>query len=378
MEWLFWAALLFVAYTYAGYPLAIQWLARWRPAREHPWNPGDDESRWPELTVVIAAHNEQDRVLAKVENLRALDYPAGRKHILFVSDGSTDLTNERLAAQPDVTLVVCPQRRGKPHALNEALQRVQTPVVVFADVRQMIDAQALRHLVRRLMQPGIGAVSGELVHVQPGTRTAANIGLYWRYEKWIRKAEARFASTVGATGALYAMRREHYTPLADDTILDDFEQPMLVARQGLRVVFESNAVMTDELQAEMAGERKRKIRTLTGNFQSFARHPWMFSPVANPLCLQFLSHKVFRLLVPYALALLLVTPLFCEGTFFRLFLAAQLLFYAAAWWGSHSTTARRSRLVAFAGVFVEMNWAAVLAMRTWLAGGVNARWEKTS
>ena len=98
---------------------------------------------------------------------------------------------------------------------------------------------------RRLMQPGIGAVSGELVHVQPGSRTAANIGLYWRYEKWIRKAEARFASTVGATGALYAMRREHYTPLADDTILDDFEQPMLVARQGLRVVFESNAVMTD-------------------------------------------------------------------------------------------------------------------------------------
>jgi cellulose synthase/poly-beta-1,6-N-acetylglucosamine synthase-like glycosyltransferase len=374
MTTLFWIALAFVAYTYAGYPLAVWLLARLRPVHEPTMPPDVD---WPELTVVIAVHNEASRVQAKVDNLRALDYPAGRARFLFVSDGSTDDTVARLRALPDVTLVECPVRGGKPRALNAALLQVRTPLVVFADVRQRIEPGALKHLVRRLLQPGIGAVSGELVHVQPGTETAANIGLYWRYEKWIRKSEAAIASTVGATGALYAMRTEHYTPLADDTILDDFEQPMAVVRRGLRVVFESEARLYDELQTDMGGERKRKVRTLTGNFQSFARHPWLFSPRANPLWIQFLSHKVFRLLVPYALGVLLVAPVFIDGAVYSAFLAAELAFYGAAWLGSRFEGLRRARLVSFAGVFVEMNWAAVQALRAWLAGGVNARWEKT-
>ena len=248
---------------------------------------------------------------------------------------------------------------------------------MFADVRQHIERTAVRRLVTRLMQPGIGAVSGELTHVEPGTQSAASIGLYWRYEKWIRKSESRLASTVGATGALYAMRVADYTPLASDTILDDFEQPMLVARRGKRVVFEPGALIFDELQADMSGERKRKIRTLTGNFQSFARHPWMFVPWQNPLWLQFLSHKVFRLLVPYALMVMLLTSAFLPTPWMALFLPGQLLFYAMAAIGTRVASFKRMRLVSFAGVFVEMNWAAVLALRNWLAGGVNARWEKT-
>ncbi|MEQ1804453.1 MAG: glycosyltransferase family 2 protein [Burkholderiaceae bacterium] len=370
----FWLALLFVIYTYVGYPLVVWGLARARG----PEPPVSDElTEWPALTVVIAVHNEQARVLAKVENLRRANYPADRLQWLFVSDGSTDSTDELLRAIPDVRLIGYPQRQGKPHALNTALREVTTPVVVFADVRQHIEPAALRKLVARLLEPGIGAVSGELVHVRPGTHAAANIGLYWRYEKWIRKSESRLGSTVGATGALYAMRTADYTPLASDTILDDFEQPMLVARSGKRVVFEPGAVILDELQSDMAGERKRKIRTLTGNFQSFSRHPWMFVPWRNPLWLQFISHKVFRLLVPYALLLMLISSVFLPSAWAALFVSAQLLFYTLAALGHRVKKFSRLKLVSFAGVFVEMNWAAVVALRNWLVGGVNARWEKT-
>ena len=374
MQTLFWIALLFVTYTYVGYPLVVWLLAR---ARGPEPSPNETLTDWPAVTVVIAVHNEQARVLTKIANLIDLDYPADRLQWIFVSDGSTDATNDLLREQARGRLIAYPQRQGKPHALNTALREVTTPIVVFADVRQHIERSAVRKLVTRLMQPGIGAVSGELTHVEPGTQSAASIGLYWRYEKWIRKSESRLASTVGATGALYAMRVADYTPLASDTILDDFEQPMLVARRGMRVVFEPGALIFDELQADMSGERKRKIRTLTGNFQSFARHPWMFVPWQNPLWLQFLSHKVFRLLVPYALMVMLLTCAFLPTPWMALFLPGQLLFYAMAAIGTRVASFKRMRLVSFAGVFVEMNWAAVLALRNWLAGGVNARWEKT-
>lgn len=374
MELLFWLAFAFVAYTYAGYPIGIWALSRFR--REEPAEP-DVVGEWPAVTVVIAVHDEAARAKAKVENLRALDYPQDRLRFLFVSDGSTDATESILEREPDVTLVRVPERRGKACALNVAMAHVETPIVVFADVRQQIESQALRHLVARLLQPGVGAVSGELLHLDPTTRAAAHIGLYWRYEKWIRKAESRFASTVGVTGALYAIRREDYTPLEPGTLLDDFEQPMHLARRGRRVVFEPRAMMYDELQEDVAGERKRKIRTLTGNFQSFARHRWLFVPWQNPLWVQFVSHKWFRLLVPYALTVMYVSSMLAPGTFYRAAATLQGAFYMLAFVGAAIPALRRSRLVSFAEVFVELNRASVLALRNYLEGRTDARWEKT-
>lgn len=374
MEALFWVAFGFIAYTYLGYPLGVWTLSRLRA--EHVAASGS-LARWPSATVVVAVHNEQDRVLPKLANLRALDYEPGQLRILFVSDGSTDATNARLGAEAGITLLSYPERRGKPHALNVALERVQTEVVVFTDVRQELEPAAVRNLVARLMEPGVGAVSGELVHRDPVTHAASHIGLYWRYEKWIRRAESRLASTVGVTGALYAIRREDYVPLPADTLLDDFVVPMTIVRRGHRVLFEPRAVIYDDLQADTRGERKRKVRTLTGNFQAFARHPWMFLPWENPVLIQFLSHKVFRLFVPYALVMLLAASLLANGLFYRVMAAAQLAFYLLVAGGLALPRLRANRLVSFALVFVELNWAAVLALRNFLTGGVDSRWEKT-
>ncbi|KPL25757.1 MAG: glycosyl transferase [Acidithiobacillales bacterium SM1_46] len=374
MEALFWAAFGFIVYTYAGYPLGVWMLSRLRP--ETGGNtPGI--RRWPSVTVVVAVHNEQGRVLPKLSNLRALDYELGLLRIMFVSDGSTDATNEHLAMEADVTLLSYPERRGKPHALNIELAQIDSEVVVFTDVRQELEPGAVRCLVARLLEPGIGAVSGELVHRDPVSHTASHIGLYWRYEKWIRKAESRLASTVGVTGALYAIRRRDYVPLPTDTLLDDFVLPMQIVRRGQRVIFEPRAVIYDELQTDTRGERKRKVRTLTGNFQAFVRNSWLFVPGQNPVLVQFLSHKVFRLFVPYAMVALLAASFFASGAVYRVAAAGQVVFYLVVLLGLAAPSFRSNRFVSFALVFVELNWAAVLAMRNFLTGGIDARWEKT-
>jgi cellulose synthase/poly-beta-1,6-N-acetylglucosamine synthase-like glycosyltransferase len=373
-ELVFWLAILFVGYTYAGYPVCIWLMSRGRPSPT-PDRPEIDD--WPAVTVVIAVHNEQSRVAGKIENLRQLDYPQERLRILFVSDGSTDATNEILAKTPGIAWYAYPARRGKAYALNAAIPQVSTDIVVFCDVRQEIEAGAFKHLVGALMQPGVGAVSGELVHRTPRSQVAANIGLYWRYEKWIRKSESRFSSSIGATGALYAIYRKDYVPLADDALLDDFEIPMQIVRRGLRNVLEGRAIFFDETQSDTAGERKRKVRTLTGNYQAFRRNPWLFSPSQNPVFFQFVSHKVFRLVVPYALLLALLASAIAGGMVYSAAALLQTAFYLVALAGSLVAGLRQNKAISFAAVFLELNTAAVVALFKYVSGRVDARWEKT-
>jgi cellulose synthase/poly-beta-1,6-N-acetylglucosamine synthase-like glycosyltransferase len=376
IEITFWVACGFVVYTYVGYPIGIWCISR---LRAEVLTDPSTRVDWPAVTVVIAVHNEQQHIVRKIENLRALDYPKDFLHFVFVSDGSNDATNELITREPDIRLLSYPQRRGKPHALNCALEVVHTPIVVFADVRQHIAASALRYLVARLLHPGTGAVSGELVHREPKSHAAKHIGLYWRYEKWIRKAEGRLASTLGATGALYAMNRADFKPLPPDTLLDDFEIPMRVVRKKQQIAFESRAQIFDELQQDTAGERKRKIRTLTGNFQSCVRNPWLFSP-ANPLLIQFLSHKVFRLLMPYALTVLFLSAAAGAamelGSHYAGAAIAQVIFYLLAIAGMLSRRLSDNRLVSFAMVFVELNWTAVLALKKFATDRADPRWQK--
>lgn len=371
---LFWGAALFIAYTYVGYPVLIGLLARRRPQVSCPLLSDDG---LPRMTVVMAGYNEAARLPGKIANLRALDYPQNKVDILVVSDGSTDATTDVLGNLASVRVLAYPQRQGKAHALNLALAQVQTEFVVFCDVRQDLEAGSVRRLISDFCDPAVGAVSGELVHRPSSTQTGQNIGLYWRYEKSIRKAESRFHSTVGATGALYAIRTRDFAPIAPDTILDDFEIPMRITRMGKRTLMEAQAHVYDVLQAESSAEQKRKIRTLTGNFQTFSRHFWLFSPAQNPVWFQFMSHKVFRLLVPYALVITLVTSAFVPGPFYRLALAAQVAFYLLAAAGHWAPALRRNKFVSFAQVFVDMNAAAMLALLRFAQGRADAKWEKT-
>jgi poly-beta-1,6-N-acetyl-D-glucosamine synthase len=379
MLWLFWLSAGFVAYTYIGYPVIIWLLSRLRAT---PPSSACDlcmlaDHMLPSVSIVMAAFNEAGRVSAKLQNLLAVEYPRSKLEIIVVSDGSTDATERLVRDAGCARLISYPERRGKPHALNLGVAAARAEVIVFTDVRQQLAPQALRHLIATLRSPGVGVASGELVHLPAGSQQAARIGAYWRYEKFIRKAESRWYSTVGTTGALYAIERADYRSLPEDTILDDFEVPMAIVRMGRRAVIEPRALMYDELQVETAGERRRKVRTLTGNYQSFTRNLWLFSPPHNPVWFQFLSHKVFRLLVPYALVAVLLAGWFAGGLYYRIVTMLQLAVYGLTLLAMSFRVLREQRLISVFSVFVELNIAAVVALLSFVAGRTTARWEKT-
>lgn len=328
---IFWSSLLFVAYTYVGYPALLAMLRR-RHGRAVA-----RRDIQPALSLVVAAHNEGAQIEARIRNLLALDYPRRSLQILIALDGCTDQT-ERVArrfAGEGVETVRLPEHRGKAVALNAAVARARGEIVVFADVRQRIEVNALRELVRGFADPTVGVASGELVLTnERGGEATDAVGAYWRYEKKIRAWESGLHSVVGVTGAFYAIRRELIPVLPADTILDDVFIPMHAVLQGARCVFEPSARIFDRTPCCAAVEYRRKVRTLAGNFQLLRLAPVLLHPARNPIWFQFVSHKVARLFVPYALGALLVSNLFLAGPIYGFFLAAQAAFYGLALLGA--------------------------------------------
>ena len=326
---LFWMSLLFVAYAYVGYPVVLYVWSRVRP------RPVSRAPYEPFVTVVVAAHNESRHLQAKIRNIRALDYPRDRLRVIVSLDGCTDASAERVQqeAGPDLELVCLPEQKGKAVALSAAFARATGDVLVMADARQRIDTGALRALLAPMADPEVGVVSGELVLTDGrGRECGEGVGLYWRYEKKVRALEAQVHSVIGATGALYAVRRELVEPLPEGTLLDDVLVPMRAVLQGRRCVFEPAARVYDRVACCADAEYLRKVRTLAGNFQLLTLEPRLLSPAHNPVWLQLVSHKVARLLVPYALVTLFVSNavLAASSPLYGTALVLQAVFYALA------------------------------------------------
>lgn len=374
MKSAFWISLGFITYVYLLYPIAI-WVASklWPQALRTP--PDSSPAQRLPVSVCIAARNEAARLPRKIDNLRAQLYPQELIEIIIASDGSTDQTLDLLRNDPRVILLDCGPE-GKAAAINSAVAAARGSILVLTDARQQLNAGAITALVERLRDPAIGVASGELVHLEPGSEVEASIGLYWRYEKWIRRAESAYFSTVGATGALYAMHRSDFVPLRSGTLLDDFDQPMGVVRTGKRVVFEDQAKAYDRIETNIANERRRKTRTLAGNWQSLARNPWLLSPWANPLWWQYLSHKVGRLLVPFALLGALVGSCFTAGRAYQAFAVGQGVFWGCAMVGTVWPGMQRVRVIGVASVVLQMNLAAVLGLAYFALGRTGASWNR--
>jgi poly-beta-1,6-N-acetyl-D-glucosamine synthase len=342
---LFWVSVLLVVYVYGGYPLLLAvWSAvAGRPVRRR--TPSTPHS-WPAVSVVIAAHNEAGRLPSRVANLLDQRYP-GPLEIVVVSDGSTDGTREALAPFADRITVIDLPRGGKPTALNAGVARAAGEIVVFADARQTFSPDAIRHLVSNFEDPSVGGASGELIldcEVEPNaadSSIADGVGLYWRYEKWLRRHESRVWSTLGATGAIYALRRELWRPLPADTLLDDVLAPMRVVLAGRRIVFDERAHAFDRVASDGSAESRRKMRTLAGNYQILALEPGLLNPFTNPVWVQYASHKLGRLFVPWALVMVLAASAWLarDHWFYGVALMLQLGFYGLAalggWLESH-------------------------------------------
>ncbi len=366
------ACLLVLVYTYLGYPILIGMCARWFPRRAVI-----DGAFTPTVSVCIAAYNADATLDAKLDSLLAQTYPADRIEVLIYSDGSTDATDEiagRWAARDArFRLIRGGERRGKPTALNRMREVATGEVLVLTDSRQPVAPEAIRALCDQLSDPQVGCVSGNLI-----LEGKAGSGAYWRYENWIRAREAGFRSLVGMTGPLAALRRVDLSPLPEDVILDDVWIPMKVRLRGLRVAFAAGAKAFDRA-FEDEREFRRKVRTLAGNYQIFRLMPALLVPFLNPIWFETFSHKILRLVCPWALLGLAATSAMLvssadtvgirAATAGGVLLGAQLVFYGAALIG-----ARAGRLGGLARTFTVMHIAAVVGLWRFITGGQRITW----
>lgn len=336
MEGVFWTSAFVILYSYLGYPLL---LAAWaRLTGSAPDKARIDVTReWPSISVILAVRNEAARLPARMTNLLQLNYP-GRREIIVVSDGSTDGSVDVLAgfARDEVRVLAVPAG-GKSLALNAGVEAATGDILVFADARQQFCPDALLELVANFADDRVGGATGELMLDCEGRESHEStigdgVGFYWKYEKWLRRKESAVWSTIGATGAIYALRRRLWTPLPADTLLDDVLAPMRAVLAGYRIVVEERARAFDRTSPDAAAESRRKTRTLAGNYQILAQEPRILVPFVNPVWLQYVSHKIGRLLVPWALVGTLVASaaLASSSWFFAAALSAQLGFYSLA------------------------------------------------
>jgi poly-beta-1,6-N-acetyl-D-glucosamine synthase len=374
MKYLFWLAAGLIAYTYLGYAcwLRIRMLWRSRPVQRGSFT--------PLVSIAMVVRNEQQVLETKLKNLMGLDYPADRCQIIVVSDGSTDRTESILrtyGSDSRIHIVLKKLAQGKACGLNDAIGLAQGDIVVFTDARQTIEPQAVRLLAENFADPEVGCASGELMLGDAGQgESSQGLSLYWRIEKQVRKLEAASGSVVGATGALYAVRRELLMRVPTGTILDDVYLPMQVVRQGKRVVLDERARAWDHPNLGTEREFSRKVRTLSGNYQLLQLAPWLWGG-SNPIRFEFVSHKLLRLVVPFALMVLLAASFWLSAPFYRVTLILQLVFYSLSVLALSRLLKGGilARVADSAGTFVLLNGAAVVALANFL-GGRRAAWTR--
>lgn len=366
MTWVFWIAAVLIGYSYLGYPAWLWIRSRWSP---RPVRRSHDE---PTVSAVLVVQNEEAIVARKLENLLALDYPEAKLDVVVVSDGSDDRTPAILgefAAQGRLQTLIKPAAEGKAAGLNDAVGMASGDLLLFTDARQQIEPGALRYLVENFADAEVGAASGELMLGDPQTGEAGKgMGVYWRIEKKIRELESASGSVVGATGAIYCMRRSFFEPLPAGTILDDVLLPMQVVRQNARVIFDSRARAWDTPNLGDDREFARKVRTLGGNYQLLQLAPWLLG-WGNPIRFEFISHKLSRLAVPFALVALLIASLFLPDPFYRAALIAQLAFYTLSLVAiAGMKIGPLARIADPARTFVVLNYAAAVAFVNFVRG----------
>ena len=383
IEVLFWVMLFIVFYTYLGYGVVLFVLLQIKRLfkRKNELILSDDAL--PHITILVAAYNEEDYVVQKVENTRSLDYPSDKLHQIWVTDGSNDKTPQLLAAYNDVIVLHKPERAGKIAAMNRAVKFVETPIVVFSDANTLLGHESLRRIATMFSDPKTGCVSGEKRIFNAGheAASAAGEGLYWKYESTLKRWDAELYSAVGAAGELFAIRTELFNEVEPDTLLDDFIISLRVAMQGYKIDYDPEAFAIESASANVKEELKRKIRIAAGGIQSVVRlYPLLNIFKYGLLSFQYISHRVLRWTVtPVALILLFVLNIVLaySSTFFLLLMGLHVLFYllAAVGWILESKKLK-SKFLFVPYYFFIMNYAVFMGIGRYLKKTQSVNWER--
>lgn len=389
LEIIFWISLFIVFYTYLGYGILLYILVKIKECfrkSSSPIMPADNEL--PELTLFIAAYNEEAVVEEKMRNSLELDYPADKLHIVWVTDGSNDRTNELLSAWSQATVLYQPERQGKTAAMNRGMHFVTTPLVVFTDANTRLNREALRKIVQAFEKPEVGCVAGEKrIAVQTKDNAASGgEGIYWKYESTLKKLDSRLYSAAGAAGELFAIRRNLFEEMPTDTLLDDFILSLRIVMHGYTIAYCADAYATESGSADMREEEKRKVRIAGGGIQSIGR----LFPLLNPFrygifSFQYISHRVLRWSVtPFLLFLLLplnTILLFTTGSplFYAVIWLLQALFYLMGSWGYYLSMKHIKNKILFIPyyfLFMNVNVIRGISYLCKRQGDASGAWEK--
>jgi poly-beta-1,6-N-acetyl-D-glucosamine synthase len=377
LKQVFWLGAATVAYVYVVYPLLVWFLAN---LRREPGGSGAQLAAPRAFSVVLTVHDEAARITERLDELlSAIVATACPGEIIVVADGCGDGTARLARSHPSplVRVIELADNQGKAQALSHGCEAARGEVLIFADARQRWAADALQRLVENFNRAQVGAVTGELV-IEDAHGVLAGVGLYWRYEKWLRRNEARLHSTVGVSGSISAVRRELFHPIPRGVLLDDLYWPMQVVMQGYRVVYDERAIAHDRLPDRPIDEFRRKVRTLSGNLQLSFALPQVLLPWRNPICVQFVSHKLLRLVVPWMLIALFLTSGLLDGRFYFAAFVGQVIFYGLALLALAGGRGAQGRVAAAGASFVVLNAAAWLAFWVWISGRTAGVWKKVA
>lgn len=374
-QFAFFTSAALVLYVYFGYPLLVFLVSKIRPLNVRK------SAVTPSVTIVIAAFNEEKNIRAKLENTLQLEYPRDRMKIIVASDCSNDSTDEivREFESRGVQLIRQNERMGKTAVQNMAVDHITTEIILFSDATSIYQPNVVKEIVSNFADKSVGCVAGKLVYVDPGqTVVGAGARSYWEYETFIKENESRACSLIGVSGCLYAVRASNYVPMYPEAC-SDFLIATLIFDQGLRTVYEPNAICTEETNRRTDKEMRMRIRVISQTFTDLWRNRRMLNPfVSGFFAIQLFSHKVLRYGVPlFLLVLLLSAAILASGSVvFTILFAAQAAFYliALAGWMLESIGLRVGPF-SIPLYFVLANIASVAGFFQFLRGERYAAWE---
>lgn len=379
MDWnwkiIFYGTALMLAYTQVGYLIITTCLAPF-VRRRTPESSGS----WQQVTLIIPAHNEEAVLQSKLENALSIDYPQDCLEIIVASDGSSDRTIEIADKfkNDGVRLLDFRQRRGKASILNDAVAAARGNLLCLCDTNVMFHPDALKKMAARLEDPTVGAVSGDVRLASDESNFGDGEALYYRVERAVQAGESRVGSMMGVDGGMYVIRKELFQPLAPETILDDFVTTMNVIRQGFRVVYEPEAIATENGTPTATLEFNRRVRVTSGAMQVLKRGQW--PPLNRPVELwQFVSHKLLRWIEPIVLVVLFATNavLWDSGIVYQVTFVCQILFYFLAAAGTLSVRFRETRIGGISFYFVMSHVAISLGIVKGLLNRQPVTWART-
>lgn len=378
-ELIFWSAILLVGYSYVLYALVLAFVARGRP--QTALQPSPHAVAEPEVACIIAAYNEEQHIAARIENVLAQTYDEQKLTLYVGSDGSRDRTAELISQRGGkrVKAFAFEKNRGKASVLNDLVAASTEPILVFSDANTMFAPDAVARLIDVFRDPLVGAVSGELRLLD--SNGSNQDSAYWRIEQFLKRSEAKIGGLLGANGAIYAMRREAFKPLAPDTIVDDFATAMTAAANGWKLVYEPNAIAIEDTPDSISDEYHRRVRIGIGNYQAFFRHPEYLTRTNWATRFAYISHKVLRWFTPHLMLVALAASAYAaqsSAIYLVLFLAQVAVYAGAAIVRHFQLDAKLPKIGRMVLLLLTLNFAFLVAFVRYVSGRYSGSWRTTA